>query len=71
MKVKDAGIRALRTALQVFAATLGAVALGTAVDFKVGGSAYVAAGVLALHAGVIAFAQNLAEDNTDLEVPKG
>jgi energy-converting hydrogenase Eha subunit A len=71
VKVKDSLIRAARTALQVFAATLAAVALGTTVNFNVVGNTYLAAAVLAAHAGVISLAQNLAEDNTDVDVPKG
>lgn len=72
MQVKSAFIRAIRTAAQTAAAVLAAVTIfGTAIDLKVVGNLYYAAAVVGAHAGVISFLQNVAEDNTDVDVPKG
>lgn len=71
MRVKRAAIRAVRTAAQAAAAVLLAVTLGTTIDFNVVGNSYLAAVVVGAHAGVISFLQNIAEDNTDIDIPKG
>jgi hypothetical protein len=70
MTVKDAFVRSARTALQAFVglAIIGPVASvgdikGTAVTFGY-------AAFAALCIGVVAFAQNLAEDNTAFQLPK-
>jgi hypothetical protein len=78
MKVKDAGIRALRTIVQAAAAAVGvfyaAVAADGVVDIveiKAKGEPLAYGIFLAVVAATIAFLQNLTEDNTDLNVPKG
>ena len=70
MNLKDAFVRALRTAAQTFVglAVIGPIASvgdikGTATTFG-----YAAVGAVA--AGIVSFAMNVAEDNTGFQAPK-
>lgn len=78
MRVKDAAVRAVRTAIQgaaaalgVFYATVQADGVVDLVEIKAKGQPLAYGLFLAVVAGVISFAQNVAEDNTDVDVPKG
>lgn len=79
MRVRDAFVRSARTAAQTLVGIVALVAPIVAVlpdGLKVGGvdvkSATSAAFaiVAAVAAGLVAFAQNLAEDNTKFQLPK-
>lgn len=71
MNLKDALIRAARTVAQTAVGVLvGFPVMESIFDFKVIGSTYAAAAIIGIHAGVISFLQNVAEDNTALSVPK-
>ncbi len=79
MRVKDAFIRAARTAAQTLTAVVLVVApIVNALPegFKVGGvnvktaTSFVFGLLAAVAAGLVSFAQNLAEDNTSFQLPK-
>lgn len=79
MRIKDAFVRSARTAAQVLVGitlVVGPIIAALPDGFKVGGvdvksATSVAFGVIAaVAAGLVAFAQNLAEDNTAFQLPK-
>lgn len=70
--VKRAAIRAIRTAAQTLAGSL--VALPTAnsiIDVAQVREPLAVAAYVSTLAGVVSFLQNIAEDNSSLDVPKG
>lgn len=72
LNVKDAGIRAVRTFFQTFAAGLIGLPIASAIsEIKVVGGAFLLVLYSSILAAGISFAQNVAEDNTALDVPKG
>lgn len=75
MKWKAAVTRAIRTTIQAAGAAVLAFYLtvqsdGTFVNIKVHGAVLAFGLFLALVAGVLSLLQNLAEDNSDADVPK-
>lgn len=71
MQVKQAFVRAVRTAAQAMAGALTGLPVVEAVtDIKVVGAGYIVAAFIATNAGAIAFLQNIAEDNTSIHIPK-
>lgn len=77
MKYKNAAKRAVRTTIQAATAALGvfyvAVSSDGVVDIleiKAKGEPLAYGMFLAVVSGVIAFGQNLTEDNTSLDIPK-
>lgn len=74
LKVKRALIRAVRTFCQVAAASILGIPAITAITggAVVGlGMALAVVGVNAGLAGLVSFLQNIAEDNTSVDIPKG
>lgn len=73
LNVKRAAIRAVRTAAQAAAGVLSGLALASMLGLEIAviGSVYLAAVLVGVNAGVISFLQNVAEDNTAIDVPKG
>lgn len=71
MKIKDALIRAARTAAQALAAALiGLSGPEVVTDIPAKVATILLALWVAFLAGVVAFLQNIAEDNTTLNLPK-
>ena len=71
MQVRDAFIRACRTAAQTFVGAVVLVApIASVTDVKRVGVSIAFAAITALAAGIVAFVQNIAEDNTSFQLPK-
>lgn len=70
--MKSAAIRALRTAAQTLAGALvGLPTVQNVLDIQEIGNPLAVALYVAVLAGVVSFLQNVAEDNTSLNIPKG
>lgn len=71
MALKDAFIRACRTAAQTFVALVVVVPVVSSVaDIRKAAVSMAFAAVSALAAGLVAFAVNVTEDNTSFQLPK-
>lgn len=70
MNVKDAGIRALRTALQAFVGAAVLTNITAVSDIKSEAARFGYAAAAGAFAGIVSFAQNLAEDNTSVPTVK-
>jgi hypothetical protein len=73
MRVKDAFVRAVRTAAQAFvaASAIGVVsAFRDLADVKKAGVSLLLAAAFGVASGVVSFAQNIAEDNTAVPTVK-
>ena len=73
MKLRDAALRAVRTAAQTFVGLVvvtGVPVFASLDDVRGAGAAFFFAFVGAVFAGVVAFVQNFAEDNTRFQAPK-
>lgn len=71
MQIRNAIVRAVRTAIQVAAAAIPAAPVAVSTDvLKTYAAAWAFAGMLAVSAFSVALLQNLAEDNSSVNVPK-
>jgi hypothetical protein len=70
MNIKDAALRAVRTALQAFVGAAVLTNISQVADIKSEATRFAYAAAAGAFAGIVSFAQNLAEDNTSIPAVK-